>query len=50
MQSTTSNDANAATFHALMQQVAANEAQYNTKHNCMMQKFAMMTTTQPAVQ
>jgi hypothetical protein len=50
MQSTVLNDGNTAALHALMQQVAANKAQRNTKHNCMMQQFAMMTTTQSAVQ
>jgi hypothetical protein len=50
MQLTASNDVNTATFHVSMQQVGANKAQRNTKHKCMMQQFAMMTTTQPAIQ
>jgi hypothetical protein len=49
-QLTVLNNANTAAFRASMQQVVANKAQRNTKHNCMMQQFAMMTTAQPAVQ
>jgi hypothetical protein len=49
-QSMTSNDAIAAVFHALMQQVTANKAQRNTEHNCMMQQFAIMSTTHPTIQ
>ncbi len=49
-QSTASNNANTTVFHALMQQVVANKAQRNTKHNRMMQQFAIMFTTQPVIQ
>jgi hypothetical protein len=47
MQSTASNNANTAIFNASMQQGAANKAQCNSNHNCMMQQFAMMLTTSP---
>jgi hypothetical protein len=49
LQSTTSNNANMAVFNASMQQVAANKAQDNKKHNRMMQQFAMMSTASPVV-
>jgi hypothetical protein len=47
LQSNASNNANTAIFNASMQQVAANKAQCNNDHNCMLQQFAMMTTNQP---
>jgi hypothetical protein len=47
LQSTASNNANTAVFNASMQQVAANKAQRNNNHNCMMQQFAMMLTISP---
>jgi hypothetical protein len=46
-QSTTSNDSNTVIFNASMQQIAANKAQRNSDPNCMMQQFAMMSTTSP---
>jgi hypothetical protein len=49
MQLTASNDANTAIFHASMQLVMANKAHCSTKHNHMMQQFAMMSTTQSAI-
>jgi hypothetical protein len=49
-QSNALNDANTAIFNALMQQVAANEAQQNNNHKCMLQQFAMMTTNLPRAQ
>jgi hypothetical protein len=50
LQSNTSNNGNTVIFNASMQQVAANEAQRNNNHNCMLQQFAKMTKNQPGTQ
>ncbi len=45
MQTTASNETNAAQLKTSMQQIAANKTQRNREHALMMQQFAMMSTT-----